>query len=565
MPFSFGQINILATNPRATEVLTGNFNPDDFEAQDIIDHPADLVREINSSVNPDTLKAYLIRLAKFHNRNTGSDTVSETRGIGAARRWVFSKFEEFSRENDGRLIPSYLQFNQTMCGVNRHRNIFAVLPGRDTSNHQVIIIEGHMDSRCEVLCDIDCLAEGVEDNASGTALVIELARVMSRLTFNQTFVFLVTIGEEQGLYGAAAFAQYCLQQRIPVKAVMNNDIVGGVICGKTSSPPSCPGENEIDSTQIRLFSSGFTNSLHKQWARYIKLQYQEELLPIVKVPMMVTIMSGEDRSGRGGDHIPFRERGFTAMRFTSANEHGHGAPNAGYTDRQHTEDDVLGIDTNIDGEVDSFFVDFNYLARNTVINGVAGAMVSVGVKTPAFTATNTTQHLEIIIDDPMNYDHYRIFFRTGSNDFDTILTVVGTKTVLLPRLSNIFTYISVAAVDSNGVESCFSREFRPLIVGIEEQGSLEVSKKIELIQNKPNPFDEATFIPIWVHDQEAAVKALVIVSDLSGKEIKRIPLDLHAGYNEVLYEHGYGVVGTYVYSLVIDGQMIDSKSMVFAN
>ena len=91
-------------------------------------------------------------------------------------------------------------------------------------------------------------------------------------------------------------------------------------------------------------------------------------------------MSPEDRTGRGGDHIPFREHGYSAIRFTAANEHGDASNDAGYTDRQHTSEDILGIDTDQNGEIDSFFVDFNYLARNSAINATAASMAAIGVK-----------------------------------------------------------------------------------------------------------------------------------------------------------------------------------------
>jgi Zn-dependent M28 family amino/carboxypeptidase len=130
---------------------------------------------------------------------------------------VYSKFQQFSTRAENRLIPSYLQFNYLMCSQTQHRNIFAVLPGMDTTDKSLVIIEGHIDSRCAGACDTACLAEGMEDNGSGTALVMELARVMSKYSYNQTIVFLVVIGEEQGLYGAKAFADYAKQKGIKIK------------------------------------------------------------------------------------------------------------------------------------------------------------------------------------------------------------------------------------------------------------------------------------------------------------------------------------------------------------
>jgi hypothetical protein len=339
---SYGQLNIQSTNPIAEQVMLGDFDPSDYAATEVISAHDDIIMGINAQINADSLKAYLIEMTAFSNRNTGSDTVSGTFGIGAARRWAHTKFEQFSAANDNRLVPSYLQFDQMVCGMSQHRNIFAVLPGSNVENHEVIIIEAHFDSRCATACDVLCDAQGMEDNGSGSALVLELARVMSAYTFENTIVFMLTIGEEQGLFGANAFSQYAVDNEMPIKAVLNNDVIGGVICGETSSAPSCPGENEIDSTQVRFFTEGGFNSRNKQLARFVKLQYQEELLPIVAVPMELTVMSAEDRVGRGGDHIPFRQDGFKAMRFTSAHEHGDAGVGDDYHDRQHTSDDILG-------------------------------------------------------------------------------------------------------------------------------------------------------------------------------------------------------------------------------
>jgi len=418
------QTNFVVTNATAEQVIRGNYNPSDFAASVIINDHEDIVSGLQADIASDSLKAMITRLSEFGTRNTGADTLSATTGMGAARNWVLSKFQEYSAANDNRLQSGFFQFDQDVCGMGRHKNVIAVLPGADVSNHSIIVIEGHLDSRCHEVCNIDCNAEGVEDNASGTALVMELARVMSRYTYNQTIVFMATTGGEQGLVGANAFAEWSDQEDINIKAVFNNDVIGGIICGETSSAPSCPGLNHVDSTQVRFFSFGGFNSLHKSLARFTKLEYQEELLALVDVPMQLTIMSAEDRTGRGGDHIPFRERNYKSMRFTSANEHGNAdASDPDYHDRQHTSDDILGVDTDGDNVIDSFFVDFNYLARNTAINGVAASMAAIGPKTPPSFEYQEggDDEIWVSIEDPEDYNHYRIGFRSVSNDFDTVL------------------------------------------------------------------------------------------------------------------------------------------------
>lgn len=561
-----GQSGILSTNPLALPILKGNYDPALYHASTILNHPDTIYRGVSMRISPDSLKSNLVKLASFDNRNTGADTNSAVRGIGAARRWVYSKFQQYSAENENRLLPSYLQFNLSICGATQHRNIFAVLPGIDTTDKSIVVIEGHIDSRCEGLCDTACLAQGVEDNASGTALVMELARVMSKYSYNHTIVFLVTIGEEQGLYGADAFADYCVQNSIKVKGVLNNDVIGGVICGATSSSPSCPGLNHIDSTQVRLFSAGSFNSPHKGLARFIKLEYKENLVSQAAVQMQISIMSPEDRTGRSGDHVPFRQLGFTAMRFTSANEHGNANVTSGtYSDRQHTTRDTLGADTNNDLLVDSFFVSFPYLARNAVINANAAGMMGIGPKAPGISVTAAGPNsMRIEVTQQTQYNQYRIGVRSATHDWDSVYTMTGT---LVDTLHNFpggsFNYVSAMSVDTNGVESLPSPEYVISFVGTNELNPARTG--VELLQNKPNPFDEATFISVMVSNSMSYKDAYISIRDLKGREVKKLALDLKPGMNEVLYEHGYGLSGVYVYSLVIDGKAVQSKKMTFSN
>ena len=552
-----------SSNPIAEQILLGNYSPGDFQASNVITDHDSIIQGIQKNVDPESLKELIVKLATFKNRNSGSDTNSATTGIGAARKWVYQTFEEISKDNDDRLITSYLNFDQKICNINKHKNIFAVLPGTDTADNKAILIEGHIDSRCAGSCDINCVAEGIEDNASGTALVMELARVMSKYTFKNTLVFMATIGEEQGLYGAKAFAKYVSNNDIEIEAVLNNDVIGGIICGKTSSAPSCPGLNHIDSTQVRFFSFGGYNSKHKQLARYTKLQYKEELLANVKVPMTLTIMSAEDRSGRSGDHIPFREKGMAAIRFTSANEHGNASNGSGYTDRQHTSNDGLGIDTNNDSKIDSFFVDFNYLGRNAVINGISAAMIAIGPQSPDFEVTGFDGHNLIInITDQKQYKQYRVGVRTLTNDWDSVYTINQLTDTIRPPYEENY-YVSTASVDSVGIESLFSKEKITKPTGLEEINHED--NHYELLQNRPNPFDEATIIAVKTNLQTPYKKAFIVIKDIQNKIIEKTPIELNNEVNEITFNHGYGKVGVYNYSLVIDGKVIGTRRMVFAN
>ena len=553
-------------NPEVEDILTGNYDVEDFYDDPSSSDKEAIKTNIIQGVMPSKLKEYLLELNVFKTRNTGSDTLGDM-GIGAARDYALAKFESFAENSPSPLITSFFEFTAPICGVTRHKNICAIQPGTDTEDPSIIIIEAHLDSRCATVCDVDCDAHGMEDNASGSALVLELARVMSKQKYDHTILYMLTVGEEQGLVGADALARYCTQKGIDVKAVFNNDIVGGIICGETSSGPSCPGPGHVDSLQVRMFSQAFES---RQLSRWIKEQYREELQDVVTVPMLLTIMSLEDRIGRGGDHIPFREQGFRAMRFTSANEHGNAnTSDPDYHDRQHTSDDILGLDTDNDGELDSFFVDFNYLARNSVINGLSSAFAAIGPEPVTFEGFIDGESILINIIDDNDYMNYRIYSRSSMQDFDTTYVVEGSKSGYIVKNpgSNFAQFISVASVDENGIESLISREeFVNMVLsnGVPIEVEVPEKKIATLFQNRPNPFDEATSIGYMIHRDLGSSKVQIAIRTTDGELIKRLPASSAEGVNEVIYNHGYNQEGTFIYSLEVDGRPIESKMMVFA-
>lgn len=575
------QTSLTLTNTEVTNILKGSYDPAKYAAATAFNDPDTISSELVSRISTDSLKTLLVALRKFQNRNSGSDTVSTTRGIGAARRWVYNKFLQYSTSNAGRLKVSYFQFNQTICSKTRHRNVVAVLPGSQVSDKSVILVEAHIDSRCENVCDINCNAFGADDDASGTALVMELARVLSRYTFKNTLVFSVNIGEEQGLYGATAFANWCSSNAIKIKAVNNNDVSGGIFCGRTSSAPSCPAFGNIDSIGLRIFSSGGFNSPHKQWARYIKLEYQEQLGSLVNVFTDIRIMTPEDRTGRGGDHQPFRAKGYTAVRFTEANEDGNAnSTAAGYVDRQHSIRDSLGKDISGDGIEDTMYVNLNYLARNALVNGNSIAMAALSPDTARLIASViNANRVKVSLSSSTSQPSYRVAIRSATNDWDSVYTITGTTvdTISVPYGSNTNFFISAASRNTNNIESLFSTEYslttrtvsssssdRYIATTAAAEPAPALSYKgIQLVQNRPNPADEATTITVVSDTDVYADRAWIRITSLDGRVLKNIRLPLKKGVNEVLYNHGYGVKGTYICSLVIDGLPVQSRKMIF--
>jgi hypothetical protein len=563
------QTNIHVSNQLAEEIMLGSYDPGDYTPSVIINNPDSILQEIVNNVSIDTVLSYLLKIDSYYNRNSGSDTVSSTFGIGAVRRWIYSKFEEYSAACENRLVVSYLDFDKAICGMGHHRNVFCVLPGLDTTDKTLLLIEGHYDTRCEDACDTSCYSPGMDDNGSGAVLVMELARIMSRFAFNHTIVFTTPTAEDQGLHGARAWANYIYGKNIPFMACLNNDVVGGTICGMTSSPPSCPYYNNVDSTHVRIFSYSYLNdssrnSKYKQLARYIKLQQEERINPLLSTPMTINLMIWEDRIGRSGDQVPFREKGYTAVRFCEQNENGNGTGTP--PDRQHSVRDVIGIDTTVppDGIIDSFFVDLNYLKRNTITNGVNLGFLAISPPKPLPVINQIPGGIDIQMVGPdSSYLHYRVGIRSkesGSLYFDTLLSFTGTSHFIINDLLPEKTYYITVMNVANGVESIFSDEFTWTTVGIDQGFNLIPGIRLE--QNYPNPAFERTVIHISVDDLSLCRDGNIIIKDMTGKEIEKIFLQLTPGDNAITFRNWRQLKGIFTYSLSFDGRIVQTRKMV---
>ncbi|MFH1160939.1 MAG: M28 family peptidase [bacterium] len=564
----FAQFNITISNPEAEQILLGNYDPANYTPSVLINHPDSILHGVVNRVSRDTMIAWLQHIDGYFNRNTGSDTVSESHGIGAVRRWIYQKFNTFRALSGNRMVITYNNFQQNICGQSHHRNVLAVLPGLDTTNKEIMLIEGHFDTRCQNNCDTACYTPGMEDNGSGAVLVMELARIMSRYAYNHTIVFACVTGEDQGLYGAKALSTWMKNNTVPIRAVFNNDVIGGIICGMTSSPPSCPYFNHIDSTHVRIFSYSQSNdsarvSPHKQLARYIRMHQEEQINPLIETPMTINIIIAEDRTGRSGDHIPFRQKGYTAIRFCAQNEHGNGVGIP--PDRQHTSDDILGLDLTIppDGVIDSFFVDPNYLRRNTLMNGVNLGWLAIAPPSPDPEFTATGSGMEIVLHGTDSaYQHYRVGVRTkgsGSLYFDVLYTFIGTNQLLIDNLDPNKTYYFSVANVLNGVESLFCNEYSLFPVGIE--GYLEKEWGVILYQNKPNPFLTSTEIVIEASPALPSSEATLIIADLTGRVVETIPVKLAVGLNTVEFRPTDGTKGLMTYSISFHGTIACTKKM----
>lgn len=331
------------------------------------------VQDRMSEVSPERMKACVDRLAGFGTRHTLSDTQSQTRGIGAARRWILDTMGSFNPPG-GPLTASLEEFDvpkSVRVPDGAHIvNVVGVLPGT-LSPQRAYYVVGHYDSRNADAMDVSGDAPGANDDASGTAVVLELARVLAAHPLESTIVFLCTAGEEQGLLGAKAHAEHASREpgRI-ISGVLNNDIVGDPWGDKERLGDSgkVDRQGRADYT-VRVFSEGLPRTTNPEMLAKIRSLAEEYDSPSRQLARYIAdVAAGEqtqaqpmlvfrpDRFLRGGDHIAFNEAGFAAVRFTAVNED--------FT-RQHA--DVIMKEGRPYGDVPAY-VDGEYLARVARLN-----------------------------------------------------------------------------------------------------------------------------------------------------------------------------------------------------
>jgi len=395
------------------------------------------------------LRATITALVGFGTRHTLSDTTSNKRGIGAARRWVQSRFATIAHDCGGCL--EVVTPTQTFTGKRAPQSVevmdvVAIKRGK-RDPQRVIVMTGHLDSRVTDVMDRTSDAPGANDDASGVAALIEAARVLSTQDNDATLVFAALSGEEQGLYGGKVLADYAVAQGWQVEAEFNNDIVG-----------NSRGQNGvIDNTTVRVFSEGTksnetlkqadyrryhggeVDSPSRNLARYLD-RLANDYLPDFKVHMIYRT----DRFGRGGDQVPFLQAGFPAVRVTEAHED--------YT-RQHqdlrTEQGIRYGDT-IDG------IDFRYLARVTALNAITMAALSRapappnGVTIEGALATDTTVHWNRV----PGAAGYRVHWRdTTAAQWQHARAVGDVDQTVLKNVVIDDWFFGVSAVSADGYES----------------------------------------------------------------------------------------------------------------
>ncbi len=333
-------------------------------AQTIINRDPEISRMVDE-ISCERIEQDVRKLVSFHTRHNLSSQTDPSKGIGAAWNWIKAEMEKSIPVSEGRLEVKFEEYTvggqgQRIARPVTLKNVIATLRGTDSSDDRKILISAHLDSRVQLDNDSTSFAPGANDDASGIAAILEMVRIMSAGKFPATIVFMALSGEEHGLYGARHMAAKAKEENWNIVAMLNNDMIGNSGSSETLLNDNMrvrvfsegvPAYETEQMAALRRYTSGENDGKARQLARYIKEvgeRYVDQL--------NVTLVFRNDRFGRGGDHSPFCQEGFTAVRICEFNEN---------YDRTHKIPAVVnGIQ---EGDLPEY-VDYEYVRKNTGIN-----------------------------------------------------------------------------------------------------------------------------------------------------------------------------------------------------
>ena len=345
-------------------IFTLFFIPVVFHAQQTVQQDTEILNYV-SQVSTDSLKSHINSLVNFGTRHTMSSTTDSKRGIGAARKWVSKKFNDYAKNAAGRM-EVFMQ-NQTIQPDGKRidrptdlGNVIAIIHGTNPNDKRLFMMSGHLDSRVSDVMNSKDNAPGANDDGSGVAGLIESARILSKSKFPASIVFVAFSGEEQGLLGSKMLAEKAANEGWQLEGLLNNDMISNNLSSDT---------HLINTHQLRVFSEGLpqyeldkkaqeirkfgleNDGEARQLARYIK-EIGERYVDNLQVKLIYR----NDRFLRGGDHTPFVEKGFSAVRLTDFNEN---------FDHQHQ--DIRKENGVQYGDLPEF-MDFEYFKKNVSVN-----------------------------------------------------------------------------------------------------------------------------------------------------------------------------------------------------
>jgi hypothetical protein len=417
---------------------------------------ANIQRWVNA-ISSKNLETDVRKLVSYGTRHTLSDTQSKKRGIGASRQYVFEEFKKYSKANGGRMVVELDTFTVNPDGKRVDKktlmtNVLATIPGTDPTDTRVLIMSGHIDSRVTDVMNRTADAPGANDDASGVAAVMEVARILAGQKFPCTIKLVAVQGEEQGLLGSGHLAQRAKKEGWNVIAMLNNDIVGN----------SRGYDPEItDSLHLRVFSEGVPATETPEQARVRRQLSSENDAPSRQLARYTQTAARQyvnaggyavlleyrpDRFLRGGDHTPFNQQGYAAVRFTETNEN---------FNHQHQD---LRTEGGIEYGDKPEFVDYRYLRRTAQVNLATLASLALApaapVKVEVLTAklTNRTElRWQAPQGGPAPAGYVVLARETSAPQWQQRFPVSGTTADLAISKDN---YIfGVVSVDAQGHES----------------------------------------------------------------------------------------------------------------
>ncbi|ESK90991.1 peptidase m28 [Moniliophthora roreri MCA 2997] len=404
-----------------------------------------------SQIDPQRIQAIIEKLVSFGTRNTLSSQTNPNRGIGAARDWIASQMRTFATASNGRMNVTVQTFTQgSGGGVPRGTvlsNVFATLKGSENSN-RVYVVSGHYDSRNSNGNDPDGDAPGANDDASGVAVSMELARIMASKQPRATIIFAAVAGEEQGLVGSAFMAQQLKNAGIDVQGMLNNDIVGSSTAddGVTKDPfnirmfvQGIPPTESASQIAHRVDIGAENDAPARQLGRFIAEVGSNSVTNMTVQPVW-----RPDRFNRGGDHQSFLEAGFPAVRFTEPNEN---------FAHQHQN---VRVENGVQfGDLPQF-CDFEFTARVAKVNGAALWSLAQAPGTPKGVSMNTsglTNNSTLSWTGDASATGYEIVWRASDEPQWTGVVPVGKVNTAMVRLSKDNAQFGVRAVGANGYKS----------------------------------------------------------------------------------------------------------------
>jgi Peptidase family M28 len=420
--------------------------------------PDQELRALLRDIDPDRIKATILKLVQFGTRHTASSQTDPVRGIGAATAWVYGQMQSFAAASGGRMTVQKQTFVQPVSSnipvPTTITNVIATLKGT-ASPERFYVVTGHLDSRVTDVLNFTDDAPGADDDGSGVAIVLELARLFATRQFPGTLVFATVAGEEQGLYGSAHMAAQMKAAGNDVQGMFSNDIVGASQAWDGTRPdPSTVRlfvegiPTAVTPAQIALMQSvgGENDGMTHQLARFVT-----DLAPSGLTGMNVRVIWRRDRYLRGSDHLSFQQQGYPAARFTEPRENFN-----------HEHQDVRVADGVQFGDLPQF-VDFQYTARVAKVNGAALWALATNPSTPknlqihtappvGFPGTNLTA-LSWDANPEPDLAGYEVVMRETTSPDWTSAVGVGNVTTVTLNISKDNVQFGLRAIDKAGHRS----------------------------------------------------------------------------------------------------------------